>query len=105
MSKKNIKIIILKNLSNKNTFTPKMFNFFSSKSNDQKPDLSKVPMTHDLNDFFKLYQNEHFLDITRKDIDLLEPHEHGIAIQLYFIKEFRRSINLYINRCINEQTH
>ena len=68
----------------------------------QKKEKDKITSFRDLDKMFKFFSDDKFKDFTQKDIDSLGPEEYSYGIQLYFIRQFRRSVNTYIDEAIRK---
>lgn len=55
-------------------------------------------MIHDLEKMFKHFQDDQVMELTKKDFEGLSPNDHAYGVHLFFIRQFRRTINTYIDK-------
>lgn len=65
-----------------------------SKKKDQ------IPMIHDLEKMFKHFSDDQVMELTKKDFEGLSPADHSYGVHIFFIRQFRKTINQYIEKQI-----
>ena len=65
--------------------------------------IPKIPMITDLDKMFQHFQDDKAFDLNPKDFNTLKPEEHGYAVQMYFIRQFRKTLNVYIDKEVHNQ--
>jgi|TARA_B110001450_G_C17475375_1_gene421964 hypothetical protein len=60
----------------------------------------QIPMIHDLEKMFKHFSDDQVMDLTKKDFEGLSPADHSYGVHLFFIRQFRKTINQYIEKQI-----
>ena len=68
--------------------------FSMSKKKDQ------IPMIHDLEKMFKHFSDDQVMELTKKDFEGLSPADHSYGVHIFFIRQFRKTINQYIEKQI-----
>lgn len=63
----------------------------------------KIPFVQDLEQMFKHFDSNNVYDFTEKDFDSLKPDDHAFALQMYFIRQFRKTINGYIDQSVENK--
>lgn len=63
----------------------------------------RIPFFQDLEKMFKHFDQNNVYDFTEKDFDNLEPDNHAFALQMFFVRQFRTSINLYIDQQVENK--
>jgi hypothetical protein len=58
----------------------------------------QIPFIQDLDQMFKHFNQNNVYDFTEKDFESLKPDDHAFALQMYFIRQFRNTINVYIEQ-------
>ena len=69
----------------------------------QRKKIPKIPMITDLDKMFQHFQEDPAFDMNEKDFNTLAPDEHGYAVQMYFIRQFRKTLNTYIEKQVHNQ--
>lgn len=52
---------------------------------------------------FKHFDQNNVYDFTEKDFESLKPDDHAFALQMYFVRQFRTTINQYIEQSIENK--